>query len=79
MNKAYNDIMSGQKDSNIRFSDLQKVLENAGFSCRIRGDHFIYKRQDIPDRVNIQPQGNKAKPYQVKQIRNIFLKYDIKE
>lgn len=79
MNKAYNDIMSGKKDSNIRFSDLQKVLENAGFSCRIRGDHFIYKRKDIPERINIQPKGNKAKAYQVKQIRNVFIKYNIKE
>ena len=75
--KAYIDIMCGHKDSNIRFSDVQKVLEERKFFCRIRGDHFIYKRHDIPERINIQPIGNKAKAYQVKQIRNIFMKYHL--
>lgn len=79
MNKIYHDIMSGKKDSNIRFTDLQNELARHGFSCRVRGDHFIYKRADIAERINIQPNGNKAKSYQVKQIRNIFIKYEIKE
>ena len=73
----YNDVMSGLRDNNIRFSDLRKVLENKGFLCRSRGDHFIYWRIDIPEIINIQPDGNKAKPYQVKQIRAIFEKYVI--
>lgn len=25
--------------------------------------------------VNLQPKGTKAKPYQVKQVRNVILKY----
>lgn len=25
--------------------------------------------------VNLQPKGSKAKPYQVKQVRNLILKY----
>lgn len=79
MNKVYHDVMSGKSDSNIRFADLRNLLEEYGFTCRIRGDHFIYKRNDIPDRINIQPVGNKSKAYQVKQIRQIFIKYGIKE
>lgn len=74
---VYNDIMSGKSDSNIRFVDLQNLLANHGFTCRIKGDHFIYRKADIPEIINIQPIGNKAKPYQVKQIRNLFLKYGI--
>jgi len=27
--------------------------------------------------VNLQPKGSKAKPYQVKQIRNLILKYKL--
>ena len=27
--------------------------------------------------INIQPDGSKAKPYQVKQIRNLILKYGL--
>ena len=76
---TYNEVMSGQSDTNIRFTDLRNLLISKGFNERIKGDHFIYKRPDVPDRVNIQPNGNKAKVYQVKQIRQIFIKHGIKE
>lgn len=75
-NKAYDDIMKG-KDKNIRFSDLCYILNKEGFSCRIKGDHYVFSREDIPEIINIQPKGNKAKPYQVKQVRLIFEKYNI--
>ena len=67
--------MSGTKDRNIRFTELQKLLEILGFECRIKGDHFIYYKKGIEEIINIQPEGNKAKAYQVKQVRNLILKY----
>lgn len=70
-------ILCGTQDGNIAFSDLQKVLTLLGFVVRIKGDHFIYTRDDIEEIINIQPKGNKAKPYQVKQVRNIILKYQL--
>ncbi|WP_302933087.1 type II toxin-antitoxin system HicA family toxin [Ruminococcus callidus] len=70
-------ILCGTQDSNITFSDLQKVLTILGFVVRIKGDHFIYTRDDIAEIINIQPKGNKAKPYQVKQVRNLILKYQL--
>jgi hypothetical protein len=70
-------LMSGNHDNNIKFSDLQKILSILDFQCRIKGDHFIYSRNDINEIINIQPEGNMAKPYQVKQIRNIILKYGL--
>lgn len=70
-------ILSGTQDASIQFSELQKLLEMVGFSVRIKGDHFIYTKSDIEEIINIQPKGNKAKPYQVKQIRNIILKYKL--
>lgn len=75
--KVYNDVMSGQSDNNIHFNDFRNLLLSCGFSERIKGDHFIYKRSDIPERINIQPNGNKAKIYQVKQVRMIFEKYGL--
>jgi len=33
--------------------------------------------EDIAEKPNIQKSGNKAKPYQVKQVRNIILKYKL--
>lgn len=68
-------ILSGTKDSNILFADLQSVLDRLGFQCRIKGDHFIYTKDGIEEIINIQPKGNMAKPYQVKQVRNIILRY----
>ena len=73
--KLFIQIMSGNSDSNIEFSDLQKILTLLGFVVRIKGDHFIYFKEGVEEIINIQPKGNKAKPYQVKQVRNIILKY----
>ena len=48
-----------------------------GFELRIRGSHHIYHKHGIDEILNIQPNGNKAKAYQVKQIRNMILKYKL--
>lgn len=73
--KILAEVMSGTKDKNIRFSELQKLLETLGFQCRIKGDHFIYYKNGVDEIVNLQPDGNKAKAYQVKQVRGLILKY----
>ena len=70
-------ILSGTRDKNLLFSDLRVVLERLGFQCHIKGDHFIYTKVDIEEIINIQPMGNMAKPYQVKQVRKIILKYQL--
>lgn len=75
VDKILIDVMSGTKDNNIRFADLQKLLATLEFQCRIKGDHFIYTKEGIDEIINIQPDKNKAKAYQVKQVRNIILKY----
>ena len=75
--KIISDIICAEKNSNIKFRDLQRVLDDRGFRCRIKGDHFIYYKDGINEIINIQPKGNKAKPYQVKQIRNLILKYKL--
>lgn len=70
-------LMSGAKDRNFQFSDLRLILDRLGFDCRVRGDHFIYTRDDVNEIINIQPVGIKAKPYQCKQVRQIILKYNL--
>ena len=70
-------ILSGTKDKSLLFSDLQTVLDRLGFQCRIKGDHFIYTKEGVEEIINIQPVGNRAKPYQVKQVRNVILKYQL--
>ena len=68
-------ILSGTQDASIGFSELQALLARLGFQCRIRGDHFIYSRDGVEEIVNLKPKNGKGKPYQVKQVRQIILKY----
>jgi predicted RNA binding protein YcfA (HicA-like mRNA interferase family) len=70
-------IIDGTSDENIAFSDLCRLLESLGFENRIKGSHHIYYKQGIPEIINLQPVARKAKPYQVKQVRNILLKYKL--
>lgn len=71
-------ILAGASDTNVRFNDLRRVLDSLGFQSRVRGDHFIYWRTGIPEIINIQPlPGGKAKPYQVKQIREIITRHGL--
>ncbi|MBR5375743.1 MAG: type II toxin-antitoxin system HicA family toxin [Lachnospiraceae bacterium] len=74
-NRILIEVLSGQKDNNINFNDLCNLLEKLGGDCRIRGDHHIFSFKNLPDNINIQPKGNKAKAYQIKQIRQ-FLTYN---
>ncbi|MFZ2325227.1 MAG: hypothetical protein WAV89_16210 [Ignavibacteriaceae bacterium] len=38
----------------------------------------MYSKNGIPEIINIQPlKDGKAKPYQVKQVRNIILRYKL--
>ena len=76
--KILQEIMCGFKDRSIRFAELQKILEALGFKCRSKGDHFIYYREGVDEIINLQSEGNKAKAYQVKQVRNLILKYKLK-
>lgn len=70
-------ILSGTQDASISFAELQAVLDRLGFQLRTRGDHFIYTKDGVEEIINLQPKGGKAKPYQVKQVRQLILKYQL--
>ena len=76
LQKVFASILSGRSDANTRFADLRRVLTALAFSERIKGGHHIFSRHDIVEIVNLQPlSGGKAKPYQVKQVRQLITKY----
>ena len=76
--KLISRILSGTSDKNVDFNDLTKILESFNFSSRIKGGHHIYYKEGIEEIINIQPlSNNKAKPFQVKQIRLLILKYKL--
>jgi hypothetical protein len=79
LSKIFDTILRGQSDANLRFSDLQRVVRALNFQGRVKGDHFIYWRSDVEEIINLQPlAGGKAKAYQVKQVRNLVLRYGLK-
>ncbi|MBI4586004.1 MAG: type II toxin-antitoxin system HicA family toxin [Planctomycetes bacterium] len=73
--KVFNQILRGTSDANISFSGLCRLLIHLGFSERIRGSHHIFTREGVEEILNLQPKNAKAKPYQVKQVRNVILRY----
>ncbi len=68
-------ILCGTSDANIPFGELRQLLQHLGFDERIRGDHHIFTREGVQEILNLQPKGAKAKPYQVKQVRSVIVKY----
>ncbi len=75
--KLFVKILNGLSDNNIEFKDLVLLLEKIGFRKRIKGDHYIFTKDKVDEIINIQPNGNKAKNYQVKQVRALLLKYKL--
>ena len=73
--KILEKILRGASDANIPFDGLRRVLSRLGFNERIHGSHHIFYREGMAEILNLQPKGSKAKPYQVKQVRHVILKY----
>jgi hypothetical protein len=72
-------ILHGASDANIRFSDLVLLMRDLGFEERVRGSHHIFTREGIEEILNVQPRGSMAKPYQVRQVRNVIVRYKLAE
>ena len=70
-------ILHGRSDNNIRFHELCNLLEQLGFEVRIRGSHHIFRKEGISVKLNLQFDGDMAKPYQVKQVRKLLLDYQL--
>jgi hypothetical protein len=70
-------ILSGTQDKNINFDDLCKLLKKLDFQLRIKGSHHIFFKINVGEILNLQADGSKAKPYQVKQVRQVILKYKL--
>lgn len=77
--KLLEKILLGNADGNIPFAGLCQLLQRLGFQMRVRGSHHIFSRQDVEEILNLQPIGTHAKNYQVKQVRNMILKYKLSE
>ncbi|MEX2009693.1 MAG: type II toxin-antitoxin system HicA family toxin [Dongiaceae bacterium] len=55
---------------------MVKVATAFGFvHDRTVGSHRIFNHPGLPGMLNLQPDGNKAKPYQVRQLVKLVEKY----
>lgn len=70
-------ILRGASDANISFAGLCQLLYHLGFEERVRGDHHIFTKDGVEEILSLQPKGGDAKPYQVKQVRQVVLKYKL--
>jgi hypothetical protein len=70
-------LLRGTSDASFAFDDLRYILEKLQFDERIRGSHHIYDREDIPELVNLQRHGKDAKPYQIRDVRDLIIRHGL--
>lgn len=70
-------ILRGTSDANVGFDDLCKLLAEFGFELRVRGSHHMFSKTGVAELINLQRDSANAKPYQVKQVRNVIVKYKL--
>ena len=75
--KLLEHILMRRGDASIPFPAFCQLLKRIGFDERVRGDHHIFTMPGVEEILNLQPRGGKAKPYQVKQVRNVILRYGL--
>ena len=75
--KILEKLLRGESDANLRFDELCHLLQARGFRMRVSGSHHIFTRPGVMERINIQREGAKAKPYQVRQVRKILATYKL--
>lgn len=75
--KVLEKVLRGTADNNIQFDEIRRLLKRLRFQVRLKGSHHIFVRIDVEEILNLQPVGKMAKAYQVKQVRNVILKYGL--
>jgi hypothetical protein len=78
LEKLYEHILMRRSDANVTFDTLRTLLRRLGFDEHIKGDHHIFTKDGVEEILNLQPKDGKGKPYQVKQVRDVILKYHLR-
>ncbi|MDI6917976.1 MAG: type II toxin-antitoxin system HicA family toxin [Thermoplasmatales archaeon] len=74
--KIFDEIKKNPK--NLRFDKLCRIAEMFGFYFKGgKSSHRIYVRERIQEMLNFQNVGGKAKPYQVRQLIKVIMKYNL--
>jgi predicted RNA binding protein YcfA (HicA-like mRNA interferase family) len=78
LENLYEHILMRRSDANVSFETLCSLLKRLGFDERIKGDHHIFTKDGVEEILNLHPKDGKGTPYQVKQVREMILKYDLR-
>ena len=70
-------LLGGRADANVGFEAMCALLRRLGFQERTRGSHHVFRRAGVEELINLQRDGDKAKVYQVRQVRAVFVRYGL--
>ena len=72
-------LLEKQADNNIDFVDLCRYVKLIGFieHPESGGSHRVFGKEGVTEIINLQPEGDVAKAYQVRQVRALIIKYGL--
>ena len=70
-------LLGGDADANVGFEAMCGLLRRLGFEERTRGSHHVFRRSGVEELINLQRDGDKAKVYQVRQVRAVLVRYGL--
>jgi predicted RNA binding protein YcfA (HicA-like mRNA interferase family) len=77
LDKVLERVKKGQ--GAISFRDFERLLVALGFKHdRTSGSHHIYVHPKVTRPLSVQPRGKDAKPYQVRQLREMIEEFGLK-
>jgi hypothetical protein len=75
--KLLTQLLGGRADANVGFEAMCALLRRLGFQERTRGSHHVFRRTGVEELINLQRDGDKAKVYQVRQVRAVLVRYGL--
>ena len=75
--KLLTQLLGGRADANVGFEAMCALLRRLGFQERTRGSHHLFRRTGVEELINLQRDGDKAKVYQVRQVRAVLVRYGL--
>ena len=64
---------------NVQFSAMIDLVEGFGFRLnRVRGSHPSFVHPDVPEMLNLQPDGGQAKAYQIRQFLRLIEEHELR-
>lgn len=61
---------------NVAFQDMIDLVEGFGFRLDwVRESHYLFVHPDVPELLNLQPEGGQAKACQIRQFLRLIEEY----